>query len=453
MKIPKYAQGPITLAAKLNYRKFSYYYTQFAYAANPSGAGSSPSQRALQQSRVLVRPEQHPENCLGAGSRIASPISPRRCLPKRVSRFRSADGKAPTVWTPVVKKADRERWNDWGNRPPASGRSQGPRVRVQAGHGRGARLRGRLGERRARAHPGGRDRRGQAVCRAGAQVGSTLDRIYYRQALIQKADGDYEGAVQSLEIVEAKYPRDRVVLNQIGRVLSPPGEVREALEALERVSSSTPKICKCTTQRCCVTGAWAASRRRRGKEALPALQDRGVVAGRHRPQTPAEPGRKQRAPVDSRARERAVADRPSWWAAGRRRAPSRRVATDAPYSDSGAVATLGAAAALNAAVPPVSVTFTDVTVAAGVKFVHNSGRAGKKSLPETLGSGEARSWTSTATAVSTYCLSIARTGSRKAASRRARFIAATATAPSPTSPPKRPRHRNVRDGRRSWRLR
>jgi enediyne biosynthesis protein E4 len=33
------------------------------------------------------------------------------------------------------------------------------------------------------------------------------------------------------------------------------------------------------------------------------------------------------------------------------------------------------------------VRFTDVTAAAGIKFIHNSGRAGKKWLPETLGSG------------------------------------------------------------------
>ena len=38
---------------------------------------------------------------------------------------------------------------------------------------------------------------------------------------------------------------------------------------------------------------------------------------------------------------------------------------------------------------PASVTFTDVTAQAGIKFVHNSGRAGKKFLPETLGSGVA----------------------------------------------------------------
>ena len=31
--------------------------------------------------------------------------------------------------------------------------------------------------------------------------------------------------------------------------------------------------------------------------------------------------------------------------------------------------------------------FTDVTASAGIHFTHNSGRAGKKYLPETLGAG------------------------------------------------------------------
>jgi enediyne biosynthesis protein E4 len=42
-----------------------------------------------------------------------------------------------------------------------------------------------------------------------------------------------------------------------------------------------------------------------------------------------------------------------------------------------------------AAVPPGPVRFTDITAAAGIKFKHNSGRAGQKYLPETLGSGAA----------------------------------------------------------------
>src|SRR4051812_20652772 len=50
-------------------------------------------------------------------------------------------------------------------------------------------------------------------------------------------------------------------------------------------------------------------------------------------------------------------------------------------------ALVAGAAALKAADSPI--TFTDVTATAGIHFTHNSGRAGKKFLPETLGSGAA----------------------------------------------------------------
>ena len=55
---------------------------------------------------------------------------------------------------------------------------------------------------------------------------------------------------------------------------------------------------------------------------------------------------------------------------------------------------LAAAVVLTAAAPapapkgtPQGITFKDVTAASGIKFTHNSGRAGKKLMPETLGSG------------------------------------------------------------------
>ena len=45
--------------------------------------------------------------------------------------------------------------------------------------------------------------------------------------------------------------------------------------------------------------------------------------------------------------------------------------------------------AMPGAAQQAPVTFSDVTAAAGITFVHNSGRAGKKYLPETMGSGGA----------------------------------------------------------------
>ncbi|MBC8164504.1 MAG: VCBS repeat-containing protein, partial [Bryobacteraceae bacterium] len=38
-------------------------------------------------------------------------------------------------------------------------------------------------------------------------------------------------------------------------------------------------------------------------------------------------------------------------------------------------------------IAPGAVQFRDVSTAAGIRFTHNSGRAGKKFLPETMGSG------------------------------------------------------------------
>ncbi len=51
-------------------------------------------------------------------------------------------------------------------------------------------------------------------------------------------------------------------------------------------------------------------------------------------------------------------------------------------------ATIAAAIAASS-LPEPGVRFTDVTEAAGIRFKHNSGRAGKKYLPETLGAGAA----------------------------------------------------------------
>jgi hypothetical protein len=42
---------------------------------------------------------------------------------------------------------------------------------------------------------------------------------------------------------------------------------------------------------------------------------------------------------------------------------------------------------LTATTPPLSIHFTDITTRAGIHFAHNSGRTGKKYLPETMGSG------------------------------------------------------------------
>src|SRR5690606_1062329 len=113
------------------------------------------------------------------------------------------------------------------------------------------------------------------------------------------------------------------------------------------------------------------------REALPSFQGGRVGTGHHRAATAHERRGQQRAAVDPRARNRAALPR----ARRARRAPVRHAAAIL------ALVSLGMVQGLPAA--PGDITFTDVTRQAGIRFVHNSGRAGQKWLPETLGSGVA----------------------------------------------------------------
>jgi tetratricopeptide (TPR) repeat protein len=59
--------------------------------------------------------------------------------------------------------------------------------------------------------------------------------------LIEKADGDYDAALKDLAVVDAKYPRDRVVWNQVARLQFLKRNYKESIEALKRVAEVDPE--------------------------------------------------------------------------------------------------------------------------------------------------------------------------------------------------------------------
>ena len=65
--------------------------------------------------------------------------------------------------------------------------------------------------------------------------------MFEGENLIEKSDGDYDAALKSLQRVEAQYPRDRVTLNQIGRILFLKREYAKAIGYLERVCDIDPE--------------------------------------------------------------------------------------------------------------------------------------------------------------------------------------------------------------------
>ena len=237
VKIPKDAKGPLTFTARLNYRKFSRYYTQFAYAGQP-------------------KPNQDPKLLTASYNNLEYSFDPHN-IPADVSgnikgripdlpivTVASATATVPLgepAWTPVVRKEDRERWNDWGIGLLLQGDLKGAEyafkkvTEAEPGYADGW-----LNVARALIQEGETDAAKPYVQKA-LEIDPKLGRIYFFKAMIEKADGKYDDARKSLETTLSIYPRDRVTLNQVARILFLQRRYAEALKYLDRVCLVDPE--------------------------------------------------------------------------------------------------------------------------------------------------------------------------------------------------------------------
>jgi tetratricopeptide (TPR) repeat protein len=150
-------------------------------------------------------------------------------------------GLGETSWNPVVQKQDRERWNDWGIGLLLQGDLKGAEyafkkvTEAEPGYADGW-----LNVARALIQEGETDAAKAFIEKARA-INPKLGRIYFFKAMTQKSDGDYAGALASLRTVESMYPRDRVALNQMARILFLQRQYGEAIKVLERVCLVDPE--------------------------------------------------------------------------------------------------------------------------------------------------------------------------------------------------------------------
>jgi Flp pilus assembly protein TadD len=237
VRIPPGAQGPLTLTAKLNHRKFSHYYTQFSYAGVPKPGPFSPS---FDNREFTFAPVNVPKNVSGK-IKGAIPVLPITTLAQAEARLPLGDANAPPEFKPLVRPQDRERWNDWGIGLLLQGDLKGAEyafervTEAEPGYADGW-----LNVARALVQEGETDAAKPYIARA-LRINPKLGRIYFFKAMIEKADGDYDAALASLHTVEAQYPRDRVTLNQMGRILFLKRDYAAAVRALERVCAVDPE--------------------------------------------------------------------------------------------------------------------------------------------------------------------------------------------------------------------
>jgi tetratricopeptide (TPR) repeat protein len=235
--VPRDAKGPIQFNARLNYRKFSRYYTQFAYAGQP---------RPGQDPALLTRDRNGLEYVFDAKA-IPANVSGKikDCIPDLpIVTLAEATATIPlgeSTWTPVVRKQDRERWNDWGIGLLLQGDLKGAEYAFRkTTEAEPEYADGWLNVARALIQEGETDAAKPYVAKA-LSINPELGRTWFFNAAIQKADGDYDGALQSLEKTRAKYPRDRVVLNQIARLLFLKRDYAGAVAVLKQVCDVDPE--------------------------------------------------------------------------------------------------------------------------------------------------------------------------------------------------------------------
>jgi tetratricopeptide (TPR) repeat protein len=145
------------------------------------------------------------------------------------------------LWTPVVRKQDRERWNDWGIGLLLQGDLKGAEYAFRrVTEAEPAYADGWLNVARTLIQEGETDAAKPFLAKA-LDLRPKLGRAMFFQAAVQKADGDYDGALGSLAVARGQYPRDRVVLNQIARIQFLKREYAAAVETLKAVNAVDPE--------------------------------------------------------------------------------------------------------------------------------------------------------------------------------------------------------------------
>jgi tetratricopeptide (TPR) repeat protein len=239
LQVPPDAGDRLTIKAKLNYRKFAWWNTQWAFAGV----------RDPQQKTFDLAPSHDDGRFVFTGdtSKVSGEVKAIPDIPTTVMAQAQAvvsvvarDAKVPDP-QPVMDKSVRERWNDYG----IGLLLQGDIRNAEATFLKVTRMEpeyadGWVNVARARIQEGNmsaaEDMLKQALTR---DAGLAKTHFFLGTAL--KSLGRYDEAIDHLKTASAKYPRDRVVLNQLGRVYFLKRQFAEAVEALTRVLAIDPE--------------------------------------------------------------------------------------------------------------------------------------------------------------------------------------------------------------------
>ena len=224
LRIPEDCGDLVTLTARVNYRKFSWWNTQWAFAGvrdpaqpHPDVAKDHDDGHWVFQGNladVSAKPQQIPDVPTVVICENAVTLS---ILPHTAP---------PTSATLAFSPQDRERWNDYGIGLLLQGDLKGAErafenvTKLDPQYADGW-----VNIARARIQEGNIDA-AKPVLEKALSLNPNLASAHYFRGLALKADGEYPLAFDEFAQAAAIYPRDRVVRNQMGRLLFLATQVR-----------------------------------------------------------------------------------------------------------------------------------------------------------------------------------------------------------------------------------
>jgi tetratricopeptide (TPR) repeat protein len=239
MFIPENTGNKITLHARLCYRKFAWWNTQFAFAgvADPNQP-KAPTAPGYDDTKYAFT---GPLQGLSAKQQKI-PDLPIVALGEDQVTLNVGPRSAPALQPKTELRAeDWQRWNDYGIGLLLQGDLKSAEVAFQkVTEIDPNNPDGWVNIGRAAVQEGDMDR-ARTVLQKALAVSPNLARAHYFYARVLRSDGNYDGAAAELRKVLAQYPRDRVAINDLGRIQFLQRKYKDAIATLNGVLAIDPE--------------------------------------------------------------------------------------------------------------------------------------------------------------------------------------------------------------------
>jgi Flp pilus assembly protein TadD len=236
--IPDDAGNKITLHARLCYRKFAWWGTQFSFVGQPDGAHPELVTPSFDDRNFTL---DAPLNGVSAKEEKVPDVPIVAIAEDQVSLPVAAKGTAAQSPKVELKGEDWQRWNDYG----IGLFLQGDLKAAAAAFEKVTEIDpknpdGWTNMGRAAVQEGDMDR-ARTVLEKALALNPELARTNFFYAKVLRADGNYDEAAAHLRKVLTQYPRDRVALNDLGRILFLQRKYADAVKTLESVLEIDPE--------------------------------------------------------------------------------------------------------------------------------------------------------------------------------------------------------------------